>query len=102
MIRALIHNAIGILATFIGRPFLLLLAWFRWPFLIFGFFFNTLSTYNPTTGAETHKFTVIPLIFGLVLFSAGSAVKRYEEIANIYRRGVKEVDTEKNDKNESV
>ena len=102
MIRALIHNATGILATFIGRPFLLLLAWFRWPFLIFGLFFNTVSTYNPTTGTEAHEFTIIPLIFGVVLFSAGSAVKRYEEITNIYRRGTKEMDTEKNDKTESV
>jgi len=95
MFGAILHNIIGFFATFIGRPLLLLIAWFRWPLLVFGIYFNTMSTYNLTTGETSHKFTIIPLLTGLALFSVGSAVKRYEEFYNIHKKSLKNIGFDK-------
>jgi len=73
-----------LLVGLIGKPILLLLKWFRWPLLFFGFYFNGISTYNPATGASSHGFTAIPFFVGLVLFCVGLTVKRYDEAYKDY------------------
>ena len=83
------HNIIGFFAVFIGRPTLIFIKWLRWPFLFFGLYFNAISTYNPKTGLIISKFTIIPLIVGVILFSVGCAVQRYDEIYKEYKNHLK-------------
>ncbi len=46
-----------------------------------GIFFNTIAIYDPTTKTEvSSEHTFLPLVVGLVLFSIGVTVKRYDEI----------------------
>jgi hypothetical protein len=48
--------------------------------LIFGFFFNSISIYDPATNNTINTHTYIPLIAGIVLFSVGTTIARYDEI----------------------
>lgn len=64
----------------IGRPLLKLIKWLRWPLLFYGFYFNAISTYDPQTKAViSEKITYIPFLVGLILFSIGLTVKRYDK-----------------------
>ena len=74
----------SILIAFVGRPVLLLIKWFRWPLLFYGFYFNAISTYDPSTKLTTSHFTLMPFVIGLVLFSLGTAIKRYDELHKDY------------------
>lgn len=67
----------GLLIGLIGRPVLWLIKFLRWPILLFGFFCNSISTYNPVTGQTNSEPTIIPFIVGIILFSIGITVKRY-------------------------
>jgi hypothetical protein len=69
------------MVAFIGRPILWLIKFFRWPLLVTGIFFNSVSAYSPTTGEITNEKTIIPLIAGIVLFAIGTTVIRYDELA---------------------
>lgn len=69
----------GVLIGFIGRPFLWLIKWLRWPLLIGGFYFNAISVYDPKTNISTSEQTFLPLIAGILLFSVGLTIKRYDE-----------------------
>ena len=69
----------NILIGFIGRPVLTLIKWLRWIFLITGLFFNMINIYNPITQQNIGRFTILPAIIGILLFSVGITVKRYDE-----------------------
>lgn len=74
----------SILVGFIGRPILTLIKWLRWPLLLMGIFFNSISTYNPQTQVTTEQFTIVPFVIGLILFSIGSTVMRYDQAYSEY------------------
>ncbi|NLD46959.1 MAG: hypothetical protein GX660_07130 [Clostridiaceae bacterium] len=80
IIRALLYSVEGLLVGLIGRPLLWLIKFLRWPILIFGFFFNSISIYDPATNNTINTHTYIPLIAGIVLFSVGTTIARYDEI----------------------
>lgn len=83
----ILYTIEGILIGIIGRPILWFIKVSRWMFLIFGIYFSQISKYHPITEIEETEFTIIPIIIGLILFSIGSTVKRYDEnMKNFYER----------------
>jgi len=82
-----------LLIGLIGRPVLQLIKWLRWPFLFCGFYFNAISTYDPKTNAVTFvRITYIPFIIGLILFSIGLTLKRYDERYKEYVKLVEDLE----------
>lgn len=81
MLRSLWFSLEGLLVAFIGRPILWLIKFLRWPILLAGFFFNNISTYNPTTKTTASEYTFIPALIGIALFAVGSTVARYDDVA---------------------
>jgi uncharacterized membrane protein len=83
----------GLLIGLIGRPLLWLIKWLRWPLLFYGVMFNAVYTYNPETKAVTfERVTYVPFIIGLILFSVGLAVKRYDERYREYMRLISDIE----------
>jgi hypothetical protein len=83
----------GLLIGLIGRPLLQLIKWLRWPLLFYGFILNAVYTYNPETKAVTfERITYVPFLIGLMLFSIGLTVKRYDERHREYMRLVSDIE----------
>jgi hypothetical protein len=80
-----------LLVGLIGRPILAVIKWFRWYFLGAGLYFNTMETYDPVSRRITSsEFTVIPALIGIVLFSVGLTVKRYDEMQRDFIQACKD------------
>ncbi|PKM90310.1 MAG: hypothetical protein CVU87_02685 [Firmicutes bacterium HGW-Firmicutes-12] len=80
----LLYNIEGLIVGCIGRPILTIIKWLRWVFLLAGIYFNSISTIDMVTKEATSKFTIIPFIIGLILFSIGLTIKRYDVIQKEY------------------
>jgi len=85
-LRGLIYTIEGLFVAFIGRPLLWLIKFFRWQLLIFGFFFNSISKYDPVTKTTTSEITYIPMIVGIILFAIGTTISRYDELVKEFYR----------------
>jgi len=80
----------NLLIGLIGKPLLWVIKWLRWPLLFYGALFNAVYTYDPKTKViALEKVTYIPFIIGLVLFSIGLTVKRYDECVREYMKGLR-------------
>jgi hypothetical protein len=80
----LFEAAEGLAIGVIGRPLLWTIKQFRLVFLLFGFGFNTLVVYYPSTGEEITSPTFVPLLVGIVLYSVGAAVQRYDDLVSTF------------------
>ncbi len=83
----------AIIADLIGRPILWLIKWLRWPLLFWGFYFNSISTYDPTTKHTSNHFTILPFLVGIALFGVGMRVKRYDEAERLSMRLLENLDS---------
>ena len=83
----------AVFADLIGRPILFLVKWLRWPLLFWGFYFNSIQTYDPATKqVVSSEFTLLPFVVGLVLFCIGLRVKRYDEAQRLMMKLLEKLD----------
>jgi len=77
----------NILIGIIGRPVLVVIKWLRWYFFIGGLIFNTIEVFDPATKKIIlSHFTILPFVFGLILFCIGLTIKRYDECYKDYSK----------------